>query len=200
MWSEARSRLTFREVGGVGLGFSKKRDTGSAVGPELAEGLLATACDLVAAGYDDPAIFELAGVLQDDFGPDRISDMTISIILPHILRFTERVARDLGVPAERVRIRGHDGQVPMNPLTGKPLILVPQDVLRDIPVAECWSDMDLVAAHNSELRARVNNLIGDTWRDATEDVKKEGLREALLGEPDLIGDLLRQYKAKPAEA
>lgn len=199
MWKRARQMLTFREVGGVGLGFSKKRDSGSAVGPKLAEALLGTSSEIVAAGYSDPAIFELAGVLQEDFGPDRISDITISIILPHVIAFTQRIARDLNIPLEQHHLKGKRVDVPTNPVTGKALLLIPGDVLRDIPVAESWSDMDRVAADNDELRARVNETIGESWRQATDDLKKVALREALLDEPELIGDLLNQYKAKPAE-
>jgi hypothetical protein len=199
MWGFARKALTLREVGGVGLGFSKKRDSGSAIGTQLAEGLLITASEIVAAGYDDPAIFELAGILQEDFGPDRISDMTISIILEHVLRFTQRVARELNVPVDLHRVKGMRTELPTNPLTGKALLLVPGDVLRDIPIAESWSHRDQVAAENEELRARVNATIGESWRDATDDLKKEVLRQALLEEPELIGDLLKQYKEKPAE-
>jgi hypothetical protein len=196
-WVRARQMLTFREVGGVGLGFSKKRDSGSAVGPKLAEALLATASEIVGAGYDDPAIFELAGILQEDFGPDRISDMTISIVLGHVLEFTQRVSRELQIPLTAHSVRGVDVDLPTNPVSGKALLLVPGDILRDIPVAESWSDMDHVAAHNEELRARVNETIGENWRHATEELKKETLRRALLEEPELIADLLDQYKSKP---
>lgn len=200
LWNEALRRLTLREIGGMGLGFSKNRDSGSAVGRELAEALLLTASEIAAAGYDDPTIFELAGALQDDFGPDRISDMTLAIILPHVLRFTERVALDLNIPVEEQKVRSQSAPLPVNPVTNRPLLFVPQDVLRDIPVAECWSSIDIVAAQNADLRARVNQTIGESWRDATQKLKKEELRVALLSEPELIADLLSQYKAKPAES
>jgi hypothetical protein len=199
LWKTARDRLTFKEVGGVGLGLSKRGDTGSAVGPGLAEALLATAAELVNAGIDDPAVFELAGVLQEDFGPDRISDMTIAILLANVLTFTERVARQLGIATTPVRIRGHQGRVPLNPVHGKPLLLIPMDLLRDLPVAESWDEMDIVAAQNAELRHRVNHIIGQTWKEATENLKKQDLREVLVAEPDLVRDLLAQYKSKPED-
>jgi hypothetical protein len=55
-------------------------------------------------------------------------------------------------------------------------------------------------AENDALRRRVNGIIGDTWRRATRQAKKRDLRDIILKNPELLHDLLRQYKAKPATA
>ena len=84
--------------------------------------------------------------------------------------------------------------------TGSALILVPADVRRHLPVANSWEDIDLVASHNAALRAAVNPIIGDTWRTATGPARKKNLRKVLLENPELLGDLLDQYKKKGAPA
>jgi len=43
-------------------------------------------------------------------------------------------------------------------------------------------------------------VIGATWKKATQKVTKETLRNTLLHNPELIKDLLNQYRKKPAQA
>jgi hypothetical protein len=193
----ATKLLTFKEIGHTGLGYSKGTTRGSGVGRGLAEDLADLACEIVNAGVVDPVIFELMGVLQDGIGADRISDMTAAIILPDLYRFTERVAHEVGVPTVVERLGAEAFELPINAATGSTVVLIPQEVLRDLPVAHSWDDIDTVASHNTQLRAQVNEAIGSTWRDATNRHSKAELRDTLLRHPELIRDLLDQYKAKP---
>jgi hypothetical protein len=139
----------------------------------------------------------LLGLLQEGVGPDLISDMTVAIILPDLVTFSQRVAKALGLPTGQHQIRRDIYEVPLT-LDGDPVVLVPADLLRSLPVAHSWSDRDRVASHNSALRKRVNHQIGNTWRTATARVKKKELRDAVLRHPALLKDLLEQYKAKQA--
>ena len=198
LWRSAERKLTFREIRGVGLGFSVGRPTGSGIGPRLAGHMLATADDIVRAGVEDPTIFELVGLLEEGIGPDRVSDMAISIIRQDLLAFSERVARELEVPVKGVGIRGREYQVPTVPRRVPYLILVPSEVLRNLPVAESWEDIDWVRWENEELRERVNRIIGNTWRSAARRPSKAELRRVLIENPSLLRDLLRQYNRKPA--
>ena len=75
---------------------------------------------------------------------------------------------------------------------------MPAEVLRFLPVADSWDDVDWIRWENEELRQRVNKIIGDTWRTATRRIPKSALKSALLHNPELLRDLLRQYKRKPA--
>lgn len=194
--AQAVNRLTFPELPNTGLGYAKDDTEGSAIGPGLASQLTDLAADILEAGIDDPEIFELVGLLQEGIGADRISDMTVWIILPNVLRFTERVARNLGVATER-RSFGEEGyDLPINPANQRNIVLLPQDILRDLPVAESWDAIDTVSSHNAALRARVNPIIGATWRHATRRVSKAELRKTVLKNPELLKDLLAQYKKK----
>lgn len=105
MYEEARRRLTFAELPHTGLGYGAKTTKGSAIGRGLATKLTALAAQIVGAGIKDPAIFELVGLLQEGIGADRISDMTAVIILPYLLRFTERVCKDLAIPTLATKYR-----------------------------------------------------------------------------------------------
>jgi len=197
-WREAQSRLIFPETKETGLGYSKNDTGGSGIGPDLAARLTALAKQILDAGIDDIEIFELMGLFQENVGADRISDMTVSILLPQLLRFSERVAKTLKVPTVSMQYDGTSFDVPKNTRTRKGLILVPRDVLKTLPVAEDWSDIDRVSSHNASLRRRVNPIIGATWKRATgRSVPKSTLRNTLLKNVELFEELLAKYRGKP---
>ncbi|BCA57150.1 hypothetical protein W02_42900 [Nitrospira sp. KM1] len=187
-WENAKTLLTFPEVQGLCIGYGKEGTAGSGIGPSLRDRLLKTAKEIIDVGIKDPEIFELVGLFAEDIGPDRISDMTAGIIQSHLKAFTRRVFKELNVKQS------------INPYSRKPIILVPKEILRPLPIAHDWSDVDIVAAHNEALRHRVNKQVGKTWKHATTRIAKRDLRKALLQNPELIRDLLNQYKSKPTEA
>jgi hypothetical protein len=197
-WVEAKKRLTFPETPYVALGYTKAGVHGRAVGPVLAAKLTNLAKQIVDAGVKDPDLFTLLGLLQEDFGPDLVSDMTIAIILPELAAFAQRVGNALNLDVKQATVNRGEYELPLTK-AGQPRLLIPADVLRSLPVAYSWDDVDVVASHNEALRNRVNQKIGDTWRKATgKSVAKKELREAVLQYPDLLKDLLEQYKAKKA--
>jgi hypothetical protein len=198
LYREANRRLTFTELPQTGLGYAKDTTQGSAIGTGLAAKLTALAADIVAAGVQDPTIFELVSLLQEGIGADRISDMTASTILPDLLTFTQRVCKQLGVNTHSGIVRGKSYDLPHVGNPPHTLVLIPRDILDDLPVANSWDDIDKVVAHNDALRASVSLIIGETWRSATKTVSKSVLRNVLLNNPDLIADLVALYKKKTA--
>lgn len=200
-WKQARRMLTFKEVPHTGLGYSKEDTGGSGVGAELAEGLTGIARQIIDAGIEDPDIFELIGLLQEGLGADRISDMTVRIILPHLLSFSARVGEQIRCRTGVVTYNSVQYRIPLSPITEKPLVLVPRDILRNLPVAHSWYDIDRVSAHNASLRRVVNPIIGRTWKHATgRSVSKKTLRDTLLAHPELLRDMVAQYRKKPKES
>ena len=196
-WRKAVELFTFPELKGLCIGYSGRSTSGSGMGVALREQVLETAKVIVDAGTDDPEIFELMGVFEAGIGPDRISDMVGRIIIEDLLEYSSRIFHQLQVATECITYQGKTYNIVRNPYNGAPVILIPRDVLRSLPLAESWSDIDLVCAHNSELRRRVNKLIGETWRQATSE-KKDTLKQVLLREPEVLQDLLNLDKQKPA--
>lgn len=197
-WKAACRRFTFPENRNVGLGYAKGSTAGAAVGPELAAKLVETGAAIVQAGVTDPKVFELVGVLEPNIGPDRISDVTVHIIQRQLLEFTQRVCRDLHAPTRSFTIDGATYWLPSHPKTHAHIVLLPRDVLRKLPVAFCWTDVDLVCRYNDELRGRVNNMIGANWKRAVADNKKAKLKDVLIENPGVLRDLIQQYREKRA--
>lgn len=194
-WREAGRRLEFRELRGVSIGYSVSRGDGNAIGPILGEQLLETASEIVAMGIVDPNVFELIGLFEQGFGADRLSDMTLAIIKDDLFAFSARIANELGL-TNLVAVRGSQAvyNLPAHPNGRDSLVLLPLELLRDLPVALSPEDIDRVVATNNALRRRVNELIGRVWRQGTR-ISKPVIRNILLGSPAALRSLLRAYQA-----
>lgn len=185
----AEKLMTFPEVKGICIGYSAKGTSGSGMGPALRRRLLADAKEIIRVGIEQPDIFDLAGLFEEDIGPDRISDMVAGIIKVDLIGYTKRVFVELGVIQK-------DRLIPINPYNDHPIILVPREVLRDLPLALDWDDLALVASHNQALRDEVNELIGSTWRKAANYASKKDVRAVMLKYPEILSDLIDQYRCK----
>ena len=191
-------RLISREISYTGLGYSAGSTRGSAIGQKLARQIANTASEIIKLGIEDPELFELLGLIEDGIAADRISDMTTSIILLDLLRFTERIATKFRLRTRTQVVREQSFRIPYDPISQRPILLIPKEIIRPLPIAYEWSDIDVVCAHNAELRRRVNQIIGSTWKQAVK-VSKLELKALLLTEPEVLQDLIDQYKLKPTE-
>lgn len=200
-WREADKLFQFPELPGICLGYSSKGVTGSGMGKELRARLLKTTKEVIDAGIRDPEIFEIVGLLEENIGCDRISDMIGRIIYPDLMAYTHRVFSSLGIKGEKYSLDGQNLSIPKNPYpASKPFItLVPRTILNDLPIAYSWGDIDLVCSKNHAVRLAVNKIIGNSWKEATNRFSKKELKEKLLRNPELLKDLIESYKGKPEE-
>ncbi|MDS3862400.1 hypothetical protein RIF25_16505 [Thermosynechococcaceae cyanobacterium BACA0444] len=199
---EAHRKLIFPELPFVSLGYSTEGTSGSGIGSGIALNLTSTAWEIIQAGIADPVIFELVGLLEENIGADRISDMAIYIILLDLLTYSERVAKNLNLNTCQVKAYGKEFSLPAITGTNRPTVLIPYEILNDLPVANGWDDIDRVCAHNEDLRNRVNEIIGDTWKDESgkkRRIPKRELKYILLNHPEVLKDLVEQYKRNSVE-
>lgn len=191
-WKEALRRLTFKEIHGVSMGYGVHSGDGNAIGTKLAGRLIDTAVEIIAMGIKDPEIFELLGLFEEDFGADRLSDMTITIIKDDIHRYSQRIANTLRI-RNLIEVKSDDTlyNLPRHPYKNEHLLLLPNALLRDLPVALTWEGIDHVVATNRELRERLNRLIGQTWKNK---ITKRQLRDLILTSKENIETLLYAYR------
>ena len=180
-WRNADRLFNFREIIETCIGYGGSTIHGSAIGPTLRARLMSTAKEIVDLGIDDPELFALLGLLEDDIGADRISDMTTTAILSALLKFNAVVLADLDVPTERFRFKDISAMLPRNPCESQRtgVILLPTDILRDLPIVHDWHDVADAADKNQELRDKVNERIGDIWAIRTRKDKAEARLAAL---------------------
>lgn len=180
-WREAKRRLQFSEVPGTCLGYSAASVRGSAFGPELSGRIVSTAKEIIDLGVTDPDLFIALPLLEEGVGPDLISDMTTNIILPDLLKFNDRVLLELAVPTTEVHVGTVRASLPINPTDPRrsPVILLPKDVLRELPIAYDWDSVCDAATKNTLLRNKTNLLIGEIWKAKTRRQKGE-VRKTVL--------------------
>lgn len=187
-WKSAARLLSFPEIKWTCLGYGAQSISGSGSGSEMTGQYIETARQIVDLGIEDPDLFVAMALFENGVGPDRISDMTTNVILGDLLAFNERILPELGVPTKQHEITLKNGKtfsakLADNPYigAGEPVILVPSDVLRDLPIAADWSDVADAASKNAQLRSRVNDQIAKMWRVKSKKDKDEIRRWALSG-------------------
>jgi hypothetical protein len=190
-WRSALRHLSFPEIKWTCLGYGAQSVSGSGSGSDMTGHLIQTAKEIVDFGVEDPDLFVAMALFEEGFGPDRISDMTTNVILGDLLRFNARILDGLEIPRQATILRLRNGKVynavlPVNPYVkgGGPVILVPTDILRDLPIAKDWSDIADAASQNAELRDRVNDQVAQLWTSKTLKDKNEVRRWALSGKDE----------------
>lgn len=172
----ARNMLTFPEPYELGLGYTSHGTKGSGGGKGFAQSMLDGIRIAIAAGLKKPEHIEEIGILNEGIGADRISDATANIIKAKLISYTQSVAERHGIPMEKHRVKNsrvvaREGRwmselvhLPTNPMTEKPILLVPESILGALPIlnADDWFYSDL----NEDLRTSMNMKIGCRARKA----------------------------------
>jgi hypothetical protein len=196
-WKAARQRLRFPEIPGTCLGYGAGNIRGSGVGLQTTDRLMATASEIIALGIDDPDLFLAMGLFEENFGPDLIGDMVTNVCMGDIARFNARICDELGVPTTTFDLKLANGTsfsccFATNPIEedgNLPVILLPKDVLRDLPVALDWRGVQEVSEQNAQFRANLNYSIAALWNRKTLE-SKDRLRMWALSSKGAFGDLL----------
>jgi hypothetical protein len=196
----ATKLIRVKELKGVGIGYGDMTEDGSAIGPELAKRIATSALELIEMGINDPAIFEVMGLFTEGLGPDRLSDSLIGILKNEIYSYTERIAQEMGIPVEyKIEVGEVQYILPMHPSGNKPLILLPRELLRSLPVAHSYSDIAMLAQFNDELRARFNKLLAPCFA-ASHDVPKEQIKEYIFASGGRVKALIETYQSCKSQA
>jgi hypothetical protein len=191
--------MQWNEVQGICIGYSGKGTSGSGIGPELRKRIINTAREIILKGKEDLELFELIGLFEEDFGPDRLSDMTANIIKDDLILFSLNTFKQiLNVLPSSFIIDDKTG-LPINNFNKKLILLLPKSILRDLPMAFDWSSIDFICRHNNELRQIVNKMIGENWKSATANNKKIDIKNLVLEHPEVFDDLVTIYRNKKPE-
>ncbi|MEE3127543.1 MAG: hypothetical protein VX494_10055 [Actinomycetota bacterium] len=196
----AKRLLTFPEPYEFGLGYTAHGTAGSGSGSGFAESIMDGIAVSIAAGLDEPEHIEEIGILNEGFGADRISDAACNVLKADFIEYTQSVARRHNVSLDLHKVRHAnrdlkndrwvDGEVelPTNPETGRPLILLPRRFLNDLPVlnADDWFESTL----NADIRTDMNVKVG-------QHVAKKTLVKIARQNPDRVREWARQQSSRP---
>ena len=194
---QSKQGLRFPETKQAALGYAKESNEGRGVGPVMAAQLYKSAKEIVTAGEKNPAIFELAVLFEPKFGPDSLSDMTIKILLPELLKFNERIAKKLNLPMKKSRVHGRLVKLVHSKRQDMSVLLIPHSILAKLPLATDWSEIDDVVAYNRSVREQINQEVSKALGDRITDPTKPEIRDVLLKNSPILRELLKRYgKAK----
>lgn len=150
LYNAAYARFDFSEVNGINLGFSSGK-RGAGFGPQLRAQIIKDAYEIIQSGSTQPEIFHLVSLFEDNVGPDRLSDMIARIIYSDITNYSRRIYAELGINAENFpHYRFSDGLL-INPYKKCHLLLLPECIVHELPIARCWDDLDRVCAENDAI-------------------------------------------------
>ena len=126
-WRNARKLLSFPELKGTCLGYGAESIAGSGSGDETTNQIFKTAREIVALGIRDPDLFVAMALFEENFGPDRISDMVTNIIFGELLKLNARVLSRFNLPTEQFRMHLKNGTIhsALLPVTHLPMAMCP---------------------------------------------------------------------------
>lgn len=190
----ALAKFAFSEVNEINLGFGDSR-VGSGMDQVLRKQIIDDAFELVKKGCKAPELFEIIGLFEDGIGPDRLSDMIATIILPDIQAYTKRVMADFKIDKEHYEEDTFDEEgFLINQYKGCRLYLLPTDILHELPMAKCWEDVETAASKNNAIRQELNTEVGMTWHQWASKERKAYIRDYILKDPDAFERVMSAYR------
>jgi hypothetical protein len=193
-WEAACKRMQFRETSNTSLGMSKEGTDGNGIGKILAARIILRAHEILPHVNYSPDVFELIGVFAENLGCDRLSDMIVSILTNRFLAYTDRITNSLGVQQTyKLSFDGRSYLCPQFKKGEKPLVLVPRDLLKPLPIA-----LDIVealdnAAFNDEMRAKSNKIFADAQKQRVNPSKNE-MRALIRANPASYKGIIEGYR------
>ena len=185
-------RYTMKEIPNTGLGFSKTNTHGKGISGALAVQLASSTYAIIKAGMEDPEIFGLMQLIEDNIAADRISDMTLSILQRDFLLYTERIAKEMQLPTKPFKY-DYDTVFNVPFYNNKPIHFVPMSVLSELPMAVDYEDIDSVVNYNLQLKQKIAAIIGVVWSDYKK-YKKEDWKKLILGNKKCYDTAVEYYR------
>ena len=200
MYRAARKKFTFHEVNGINLGFSESR-WGAGWGSGISDQVLKDAFQIIKKGSKQPEIFHLVSLFEDNVAGDRLSDMIATIIEPHIVQYTLRILCELNINKKTCpqMIFRPDGLI-QNPYKNAPILMLPEEVLHELPIARDWDDIGRVASENDTIRREISEEIGAEWKKWASSEQKAYLRNHVFMNPNVCERVIAGYRPEDLSA
>lgn len=140
-------------------------------------------------------MISLMGFFEENVGPDTISDLTSRIIFPQLAQITRSFCLGNGIPLKKSNaspnfelphFKGQSGRM-------RAMVLVPRDILRDLPLARDWSEIFDAAQENQAIRDRVNEFLAGIAKPTVAE-RKSALRRAAMQSDEAMNEFVRAMK------
>ena len=195
-YRSARKRLTFHEINGINLGFSKSIH-GAGWGDVISDQVLRDAYYIIKKGSMQPEIFHLVSLFEDNIAGDRLSDMIACIIEDDIIKYTLRIMNQFNISKKsHPEMTFLANGLVANPYKDTPIMLLPVEILHELPIAKDWYDIDRVVTENEAIRREINKEIGLDWEKWASSARKEYIKNRIFMKPDVCKRVIDGYKSE----
>ncbi len=193
-WRGAERLLSLSEPAENGLGYSRKARAGTSRPREIRRQLLRTTRKIISLGSKDPEMLSLMGFLEPGVGSDTISDFTTKAMTDALAQITNDFCKLHGVNLFQNSLSPIN--LPMVKRNGedKPFVLIPRDVLRDLPVTDSWQDVWEATAHNQALRDKVSVMLAGITEPTIKE-QKEAIKRSVTQSGEIFDEFLNVVKS-----
>lgn len=193
-WLGAAKLLSLKEPAENGLGYSRSKRAGASRPKDVRNQLLKTIKHVIRLGSKDPEMLSLMGFLEEGVGSDTISDFTTVAMSDALARITNAFCIENGVSVFQNDLS--DTPLPIITRKGidRPVVLVPRDILRDLPVTESWGDVWEAAAHNQALRDKLSVMLAGIAQPTITE-QKEAIKKAVTQSSEIFDAFLDAVKS-----
>jgi hypothetical protein len=190
-YKSAINQLPQKEIEGTCLGYGTNSISGRSISIISREKIIETANEIIKLGVVKPELFIILPLFNKGIGSDTISDITTSAIKNSLFEFTAQLAKKYKIKTYNFSIDGISYEIIKNPLRKitSPVLLLPYDILRQLPFATTWEEIEDAARKNNELRAKFNRYIGMLFKAKTKTDKERQLAK-LMKTTDGVNTLL----------
>jgi hypothetical protein len=201
----AEQILTFPEVSEVGFGYGSKDKSGSGLGIVLRRLLIDTLKMSPAIIRRGIRHVEEMQLISPGIGPDRVGDIASNVLKEYLIGYTQRQCAIHEIPIQRETPIEHvfdvkervwrDGyfDLPVNPHDGRPILLVPRRIVRQLP----WINYDnfVRTEFRAYLAANKSNV-----RSHDASISKSEVTSTSRVETAIIDNYVRQREQQASEA
>lgn len=171
-YKKALNILLFPEVREICLGYASSTTKGSGSSSGFS-GVIAEAIWIsIQSGIKKIEHFEELSIFNEGIGADRISDMTANLLKEDLIAYTLEVCQRHNIPTKEKRLRNtsfsfelkvwnsEKVRLPINPMTGDAVILVPSKFIRPLPTINPEDFWDYMCSRENEIiRSNFSYLI-----------------------------------------
>ena len=193
-WLGAERLLSLSEPAENGLGYSKRARAGTSRPREIRVQLLRTVRKILRLGSKDPEMLSLMAFLEPGVGSDTISDFTTKAMTEALARITHDFCKSCGVDLQPSVLSKITLPIVARGGKDKPFVLIPRDVLRDLPVTDSWQDVWEATAHNHALRDRVSSMLAGIAEPTIKE-QKEAIKRSVTQSRDVFEEFLSVVKS-----
>lgn len=194
-WKSARRLLSLGEAQSNGLGYGISSRSGASRPDELRETILRTAKEIIELGSNDPEMISLMGFFEENVGPDTISDLTTQIIEPQLAILTNQFCTANSIPT---KVSPLSPEIPLPHFQvsrnkEKAILLVPYDIVRELPVANDWNGVAGAVSANAVIRDAVNHFLAGILEPTVKE-RKEAMRKAAMESSEMFETFIAALK------